>query len=125
MSKKPSNEMTSFYHTYSLPISIGNICYLLVKSTLRQTDFSDLLQQPVEIFCCKHGTTILQTLVIHSPAFDGVILYDTVGSFTKLYSSLIIHFKANCDNHLKIVMLRITSYLTGTFGLNYPEIPDS
>ena len=62
---------------------------------------------------------------VYGSAFDGVVLDNTIGPLTKLYSSLIIHLESNRNNHLKIIMLRITSHLTGTFGLNYPEIPDS
>ena len=102
-----------------------NVCYLLIKPTLGQTDFSNLLKQTVEVFYCKHGATIFQTLIIHDPAFDGVVLHDTIGPLAKLHCSLIIHFKADCDNHLKIIVLCITSHLTRTFFLNYSEIPNS
>ena len=102
-----------------------DVCYLLIKSALRETNFTNLLKQTVEIFYCKYGATIFQTLIIQDPALDGVVLHDAVGPLTKLHCTLIIHFKADSDDHLKIIMLCITRHLTRTFSLNYSEIPNS
>ena len=102
-----------------------NVCYLLVKPTFGQTDFSNLLKQTAEVFYCKHRATIFQTLIIHGPAFNCVVPHNTIGPLAELYRSLIIHLKADCNNHLKIIVLCITSHLTRTFSLNYPEFPDS
>ena len=106
----------------SCGIDIG---YLLVKSTLKETDLTNLLKQAVKVFYCKHRATIFQAFIIHDPAFDGVVLHNAIGPLTKLHCSLIINLESNRNNHLKIIMLCITSHLTGTFGLNYSEIPNS
>ena len=102
-----------------------DIRYLLIESTLRQTDLTNLLKQTIKVFCCEHRTAIFQALVIHNPAFDGVVLYDTIGPFTKLHCSFIIYLESNRNNHLKIIMFRITSDLAWSFGLNYSEISNS
>ena len=88
-----------------------DIRYLLIESTLRQTDLANLLKQAVKVFCRKHRTTIFQSLIIHDPSFDGVVLYDAIGPLTKLHCSLIIYLESNSNNHLKIIMLCITSDL--------------
>ena len=41
------------------------------------------------------------------------------------FLSFLIHLESDRNNYLNIIMLCITSHLTRTFGLNYPEIPDS
>ena len=35
-----------------------DIRYLLIESTLRQTDLTNLLKQAIKVFCCKYGATI-------------------------------------------------------------------
>ena len=88
-----------------------DICYLLIKSTLRETDFSNLLKQMVEIFYCEHRANIFQAFIIHDSTFDGVVLYDAIGSLAKLYCSLIINLESNRNNHLKIILL--CSFIVG------------
>ena len=62
---------------------------------------------------------------IHNPAFDGVVFSDLVYPFTELYRTLGIDLEAYSNDHLKAIVLGIACDLTRTFGLNYPEIPDS
>lgn len=51
--------------------------------------------------------TVFQALFIHCTALDYVILNDLSRSFSKLNSPLIIHFKSDKDNHLKIIMIQV------------------
>ena len=67
----------------------------------------------------------LQPFIIHNPAFDGVVFSNLVYPFTELYRTLGIDLEAYGNDHLKIIVLGIACDLTRTFGLNYPEIPDS
>ena len=45
--------------------------------------------------------------------------------FAELYCTLGIDLEAYGNDHLKVIVLGIACDLTRTFGLNYPEIPDS
>ena len=58
-------------------------------------------------------------------AFDGVVFSDLVYPFTELYCSLGINLEAYGNDHLKAIVLGIACDLACSFGLNYPEIPDS
>lgn len=69
--------------------------------------------------------SVFQSLIIHDPAFDGIVLCNMVYPFTKLYRPLGIDLKAYGNDHLKIIVLGIACDLARTFRLNYPEIPDS
>ena len=119
------NHFTCFCCSVIIKSCRIDVCYLLIKSALRETDFTNLLKQAVKVLCRKHRTTILQTLIIQDPAFDGVVLHNAVGPLTKLHCTLVIHLKADSDDHLKIIMLCITRHLTRTLSLNYSEIPNS
>ena len=61
------NHFTCFCCSVIIKSCRIDVCYLLIKSTLRDADFTNLLKQTVEIFYCKYGTTIFQTLIIHNP----------------------------------------------------------
>ena len=89
-----------------------DVRYFLIKSPLRETDLTNLLKQAVKVFYCKHRATIFQAFVIHDPAFNSVVFHDTIGPLAELHRSLIINLESDRNNHLKIIMLCITSHLT-------------
>lgn len=92
-------------------------------STARM-DLTDALSLLIEILLRQIRYT-LQPFIIHHPAFDGIVLGDLVYPFTELYRTLGIDLEAYGNDHLKVIVLGIACDLARTFGLNYPEIPDS
>ena len=54
-----------------------------------------------------------------------ISFYNLVYSFPELYRTIRIDFKAYGNNHLGAIVLNVTSNLTKSFLLNYPEFPDS
>ena len=54
-----------------------------------------------------------------------MVFHDLTRPFAELHSTLIIHLKADCNNHLKIVMILLAADLPVTFGLNCQVFLDS
>ena len=44
---------------------------------------------------------------------------------SKTYCPLIVYFKSNSNNHLKIIMENVPRYIPISLSLNYSEIPNS
>ena len=89
---------------------------------MEHLSFAQLL---FEIIIGQSAAAVLQPLVIHDPALDGVVLHDGVGPAAELNSSLIVDLEAYGNDHLEIVVLDISANLAGAFCLNYSEIPNS
>ena len=69
--------------------------------------------------------TLFQAVNIHCPALNRMVFHDLTRPFAELHSTLIIHLKADCNNHLKIVMILLAADLPVTFGLNCQVFLDS
>ena len=100
------------------------IRHFLVELALRQANFTNLLQLTLKIFIGEH-VAFFQPFHIHRPALNGVVLDDLPRPLAELHSTLIIHLKADCNNHLKIVMILLAADLPVTFGLNCQVFLDS
>ena len=100
------------------------IRYFLIELALRQTNFPNLLQLPLEVFIREH-VTLFQAFHIHCPALNSVVLDDLPRPLAELHSTLIVHLEAHGNNHLQIIMRQFPIDLTSALGLNYPEFPDS
>ena len=68
---------------------------------------------------------LFQTVNIHCPALNRMVFYDLARPFAELHGTLIVHLKADCNNHLKIVMILLAADLPGPFGLNCQVFLDS
>ena len=66
-----------------------------------------------------------QTVNIHRPALNGIVLDDLPRPLAKLHGALIVHLEADGNDHLQIVVRDLTIDLTCAFRLNYPKFPDS
>jgi hypothetical protein len=53
-----------------------NVGDLLIELSLAQADFPDALELLLKVFFPKDGAIILQALIIHREAFDGVFFDD-------------------------------------------------
>lgn len=67
-------------------------------------------------------TAVFQSLVVHDPALDGVVLDDGVGPLAKLDGPFIVDFKAHSDHHLQAVVHGIV--LLSVAGC-YPKFSDN
>ena len=94
---------------------------LLIKLPLTGPDFTAPLQLLVKILI-RQKSAHLQSLIIHDPTLDGVLLRNIVDPLTKLDSPLRIDLKANCDDHLQpIVFCDVTLAIRSS----YPKISDN
>ena len=100
------------------------IRYFLIELALRQTNFPNLLQLPLEVFICEH-VTFFQAVNIHCPALNRMVFHNPARPFAELHGALIVHLEAHGNNHLQIIMRQFPIDLTSALGLNYPEFPDS
>lgn len=89
---------------------------------MEHLSFAQLL---FEIIIGQSAAAVLQPLVIHDPALDGVVFYNGICPAPKLYCPLVVDLESHSNNHLEIVMLDISANLAGAFCLNYLEIPNS
>ena len=94
-----------------------DVRYLLIESTLRQTDLTNLLKQTIKVFRCEHRTTIFQALVIHDPSFDGIVLCNLIYPFTELHRTLRIDLESNSNYHLQgIVICAVAFSISGSYS---------
>ena len=69
------------------------------------SDFPDLLQLAFEILIGKQMPSN-EPLLVHNPALDGIILNHLPSPFPELNRPRIVHFKANRDDFLQIIMIQ-------------------
>ena len=100
------------------------IRHFLVELALRQANFTNLLQLPLEIFIREH-VAFFQPFHIHRPALNGVVLDDLPRPLAELHRSLVVHLEADCNNHLQIIVILFAVNLTVALRLNCQVFLDS
>ena len=92
------------YHFEKLPGSLGifvvikrcgiEICNLLIKFSLGQTNLTNIFKLAFKIFISEH-MPFFQALFVHRPSLNCIILDNLTGPFAESYGTVIVHFKAN------------------------------
>ena len=85
-------------------IDVGD---LLVEPVLRHPDLPDLFQQAVEIFFREYVAAVLQTVAVHGPVLDRIILDDNVVPLAELNRPVAVDLETHGDDGLQIVEVRV------------------
>ena len=72
----------------------------LIELALGHPDLTNLFQQVVEVFFREYASAVLQTVTVHGPTLDGVILDNAVSPLAELDGPVIVDLEANCNDHL-------------------------
>ena len=93
------------------------ICYLLIKVAFTATNIPNTLQQLSKIAV----TTLLQSFIIHSKPLLDILMKPSSSPTAEARRNLRLNTIAQSNNHIKIVVVNITFYMTTTLLTNQQE----
>ena len=92
------------------------------KEFFRRADILDAGEQFVKVVAPAH---LLEPFVIQRKAFDDVFAQTLASPNPELCTPKRFYPVSDRNNHIQVIKIDFSGNLPGSFGLNYPEFPDS